>query len=229
MRSKKVLYGVGVLFAMAVIGLKFGVQYVAQGVSSQSTPAGVQTADAPQKDTSSCEGSLTASTTAGPYYVTNTKLLQNGELNYDHLPGEAIRIFGYVYHGKGSTAPLAKAYVDVWQADAQGSYWPAGNKDAAVYTDAELSLRGGIFSNDDGYYEFTTIYPGEYEGRARHIHFHVIAPGGQEDVTTQLILTKEGDHTPASADRLAATLPPCNIAHFTLQNGMPAARFDLHL
>lgn len=177
-----------------------------------------------------CVGSLTTATTEGPYYVKNTKALIDGKLNYDNLPGATIKITGYVYQGSDNSTPLSNAYVDVWQADGNGKYWPAGNKDATTYTDKDLSLRGGVFADDNGYYELTTIYPGEYEGRARHIHFRVSSNDGSKSVTTQLIMSKPGDQTPASQDLVAKNLPACNTAQFDSANDeIPTTEFNFHL
>jgi protocatechuate 3,4-dioxygenase beta subunit len=80
--------------------------------------------------TSTCSA-ITTPTTEGPYYVTGTAALTGGNLNYDKLPGDPITISGYVYSGASKTQPLAGAVVDVWQADAGGTYWPASNGPAS--------------------------------------------------------------------------------------------------
>lgn len=191
--------------------------------NTQNTTSGNDTS------TSSCQSSLTASTTAGPYYVKNTRPLTNGELNYDNLDGERIKIYGHVFDGSGEDQPLKNAYVDIWQADSEGRYWPEGNKDASTYNDGEISLRGGVFTNENGYFAFTTIYPGEYEGRARHIHIHVSSASGDKEVVSQLIMSKPGDKTPATEDAIARRLPRCNTIEFSTIDGTPTGRFDLHI
>ena len=172
---------------------------------------------------------ITAATTAGPYYVTGTDRVKNGNLNSDHLPGDPIRISGYVYRGAGTDAPLANAVVDVWQADDAGAYHPESNGPASRYTDGELSLRGSVTTNADGFYSFTSIYPGEYEGRARHIHVRATSADGAGDVVSQLIMSKPGDRTPAASDGIARSLPDCHTMRFDEGDGMPTAYFDFHL
>lgn len=58
--------------------------------------------------------------------------------------------------------------VDIWHADAGGAY---SGFDGA--TTATRYLRGAQVTNKDGVAEFTTIYPGWYQGRTTHIHAKV--------------------------------------------------------
>lgn len=171
----------------------------------------------------------TVATTEGPYYVTQTAALTNGDLNSDDLPGDPITISGYVFSGTGTDAPLANAVVDIWQADGGGTYWPASNGPATGYTAEQLSLRGHVVTDARGFYSFSTIYPGEYEGRARHIHIRGTSADGSKDVITQLIMSKDGDQTPATSDNIARSLPACNTMTFTDSNGTQTASFDFHL
>lgn len=192
-------------------------------VTAGATPTGADVAS-----TSRCS-ELTTATTAGPFYVTGTAQLTGGRLNVDALPGDPIRISGFVYRGAGTDAPLAGAIVDVWQADGSGTYWPAGNGPASRYTAAQLSLRGHVATDTKGFYSFTTIFPGEYEGRARHIHVRATSADGAHDVVTQLIMSKDGDRTPAADDAIARSLPACHTMVFTDGEDVPAAAFDFHL
>jgi protocatechuate 3,4-dioxygenase beta subunit len=167
---------------------------------------------------------ITAFTTEGPYYIPGTAALVGGNLNYTNLPGEPIKINGHVYSGEGTNNPLANAKVEIWQPDSDGKYHPQGNGPANRYTAEQLALRGYVLTDSKGYYEFTSIYPGEYEGRARHIHVKTSADG-YTGVTTQLIAPKDGDKVTAAEDSIARTLPRCHTLVF--QKG--AATFDFHL
>ena len=42
---------------------------------------------------------LTAEVTEGPYFVSGTDALPDGNLNYSNLPGEPLSISGHVYEG----------------------------------------------------------------------------------------------------------------------------------
>ena len=68
-----------------------------------------------------------------------------------------------------SCTPLSDAKVDIWHANSQGVY--SGIQDAG--TGEKNFLRGYQITNANGTVQFTTIYPGWYEGRAIHIHVKV--------------------------------------------------------
>ena len=61
----------------------------------------------------------------------------------------------------------SNAVVDVWHCDAAGGYSGFEGEDGETY------LRGAQVTNRDGIVEFTTIYPGWYQGRTVHIHAKV--------------------------------------------------------
>jgi protocatechuate 3,4-dioxygenase beta subunit len=65
--------------------------------------------------------------------------------------------------------PLAGAAVDIWHCDATGEY----SDESSQGTSGQTWLRGIQFTNAKGIAQFTTIYPGFYEGRATHIHLKV--------------------------------------------------------
>ena len=95
-------------------------------------------------------------------------------------PGQPLVILGQVL-ADDCTTPIAGALLDVWQADAAGSYHDAGT---------DYRLRGQLLSDAQGGYSFSTIKPGNYETapgawRPAHIHFTVSAPGFAP-VTTQM-------------------------------------------
>ena len=69
--------------------------------------------------------------------------------------------------------PLSGAAVDIWQADAVGSY----SDESSQSTVGETWLRGVQLTNAQGLARFTTIYPGFYSGRAPHIHAKVHVGG----------------------------------------------------
>ena len=87
----------------------------------------------------------------------------------------------------GDCTPVKAARVDVWHADALGYYSGySGQSDAGnVSTEGQKFLRGTQFSNDTGLVNFTTIYPGWYQGRTTHIHCKVIL-GDNTVLTAQL-------------------------------------------
>lgn len=171
---------------------------------------------------------LTATVTEGPYYVSGAPALTNGNLNYDNLAGSPLKITGHVYEGLDNAKPLANAVIDIWQTDTEGSYHPNDNGNILDYSDDEISLRGTVTTNVKGEYEFTTIYPGEYTGRTRHIHIKIRAQG-YEELTTQLILSLNGDNISFDDDTVSQGLPNCHLLSLNAATPPTAATFDFRL
>jgi protocatechuate 3,4-dioxygenase beta subunit len=171
---------------------------------------------------------LTVGTTEGPYYISGTQELKDGNVNYTGLSGDEVRVSGHVYAGEDTEAPVAGAKVEIWQADTEGHYHPQANGDASQYTADALALRGYVVSDGSGAYSFTTIYPGYYEGRTRHIHLRASAEAYGAIVTQLIVPAKEGDGTTPETDMIAQSLPTCNFIEFT-GDAVPAGTFDFHL
>nr|BFD83802.1 dioxygenase [Streptomyces sp. Xyl84] len=111
----------------------------------------------------------------GPYFKPNSPLRTN--LVTSGINGTPLTVSGYVF-GR-NCVPLSGVLLDFWQAD------DAGNYDMAGYT-----LRGHQFTDGKGAFSLTTIVPGLYPGRTRHIHVKAQAPG-QPVLTTQLYFPGE--------------------------------------
>lgn len=114
----------------------------------------------------------TTESTEGPYYKAGAP--EKASLVTDGMPGTRIRLVGLVL--TRGCKPVVDAKVDLWQADASGTY------DNAGYT-----LRGFVKTDANGQYRVDTIVPGPYPGRTPHIHVKVTPPGGRT-LTTQLYL-----------------------------------------
>jgi protocatechuate 3,4-dioxygenase beta subunit len=117
----------------------------------------------------------TPSETEGPYFKANSP--ERASLIDAGVTGTRLTISGRVLSTR--VQPVAKALLDFWQANAQGSY------DNAGYT-----LRGHQFSDAEGHYQLVSVVPGLYPGRTRHIHVKVQAPN-HPVLTTQLYFPNE--------------------------------------
>jgi protocatechuate 3,4-dioxygenase beta subunit len=117
----------------------------------------------------------TIAQTEGPYYTPDTpertSFLETG------ITGRELLLSGFVL--KTDCTPVARALVDFWHCDDAGHYDNVGYK-----------LRGHQFTDEQGRYELTSIVPGLYPGRTRHIHVKVQAPN-QPVLTTQLYFPDE--------------------------------------
>ncbi|PPK69720.1 dioxygenase [Actinokineospora auranticolor] len=107
--------------------------------------------------------------TEGPYFKAGspqrTSLVEPGTV------GTPLTVTGYVFGRQ--CQPLANVLLDFWQADNGGNY------DNTTYR-----FRGHQYTDANGKYTLTTIVPGLYPGRTRHIHMKVQNPGGRI-LTTQ--------------------------------------------
>lgn len=111
----------------------------------------------------------------GPYFKPDSPL--RTDLTGGGMPGTPLALSGYVF-GR-DCRPVAGALLDFWQADDGGAYDMNG-----------FTLRGHQFSTALGAFTLTTVVPGLYPGRTRHIHVKVQAPG-QPLLTTQLYFPGE--------------------------------------
>ncbi|MCW5720640.1 MAG: protocatechuate 3,4-dioxygenase subunit alpha [Devosia sp.] len=144
----------------------------------------------------------TPSQTAGPYvHIGMTPNFAELRGVYDDpgatmlsedTKGERIAIVGRVIDGAG--APVADAVIEIWQADAQGSF--AGP--AARHSNSAPSFTGwGRQAADgDGVFSFQTIKPGAVEGpdgrpQAPHVSLWIVARGINIGLQTRLYFADE--------------------------------------
>src|SRR5918996_3829188 len=116
----------------------------------------------------------------GPYFVDdmpNRSDIRSDPSDGSMQEGIPLRLVLHVYNvDTGSCIPLSGAQVDIWHANSQGVY--SGVQDAG--TTGKKFLRGYQLTDDNGTVQFTTIYPGWYQGRAIHIHAKVRTFEGSE-------------------------------------------------
>jgi protocatechuate 3,4-dioxygenase beta subunit len=110
----------------------------------------------------------------GPYFVDgmpNRSDIRSDTSDGSVQDGIPLRLILHMHDvdDNGSCIPLSDAKVDIWHANSQGVY--SGVQDAGI--GQNNFLRGYQMTNDNGTVQFTTIYPGWYEGRAIHIHIKV--------------------------------------------------------
>ncbi|MEM9010844.1 MAG: protocatechuate 3,4-dioxygenase subunit beta [Pseudomonadota bacterium] len=128
----------------------------------------------------------------GPY---DNDLVLNFARSGESAIGERIIVHGYVRDSTGAGIP--DALVEVWQANAGGSYRHKNDKYVAPL-DPNFGGVGRTMTDGDGHYEFRTIRPGPYpwlngpnEWRPAHIHFSVFGKAFAQRLITQMYF--EGD------------------------------------
>jgi protocatechuate 3,4-dioxygenase, alpha subunit len=168
----------------------------------------------------------TGSQTVGPFFRFALHKPDWNDLTRYGVAGEAVRIEGLVFDGDGAGIP--DALLEIWQADAAGSYEPS-----------PLFRGFGRASTDiDGTYWFRTIVPGAVAGagetaQAPHLNVTVFARGLLKRAITRIYF---GDHAAENAHDPVLRSIPDAAARDTLiaprtnhAGGLPVYRFDVRL
>lgn len=137
--------------------------------------------DGPLTPTPYCDDNddPTPEQTEGPYFKPHSPL--RSSLIEPGTQGIRLTVSGFVF--SLTCRPLANVLLDWWQADTNGAYDNVG-----------FRFRGHQFTDARGAFSLTTIVPGLYPGRTRHLHVKVQAPH-QPVLTTQLYFPGEPRNT----------------------------------
>jgi protocatechuate 3,4-dioxygenase beta subunit len=106
--------------------------------------------------------------TEGPYYIPDERIRRDIT---EGLPGTPLVLRTTVVDAS-SCRPVRSAAVDVWHADATGTYSGFGAGAAS-----RTFMRGVQKTDAHGLAWFRTVYPGWYPGRTVHIHVKVHIAG----------------------------------------------------
>src|SRR2546425_4875441 len=109
---------------------------------------------------------LTPEQTEGPYYIADERVRRNIT---EGRPGTPLTLRTTVVSAS-NCKPIKGAAVDVWHADASGTY-------SGVLGNTGTFMRGIQKTNAKGVALFQTVYPGWYQGRTVHIHVKVHVGG----------------------------------------------------
>jgi len=146
--------------------------------------------------------------TEGPYFTASSprrrSIVAAGAL------GTRLALTGRVLTTTGK--PVPKALIDFWQCDARG-----------VYDNSGYRFRGHQFTDARGGYALTTVVPGLYPGRTKHIHVKVQARK-RSVLTTQLFFPGVSGN---GADSIFTR--ECLVSGWRVVDGRRVARFDFVL
>jgi protocatechuate 3,4-dioxygenase beta subunit len=141
-----------------------GIAIAVVGAGALSAQAATSTAESSAR---SCV--LAPELTEGPFYIANETVRRNIR---EGQPGIALALrLGVV--DASSCKPITGAAVDIWHADAAGTY----SGEQSNGTTGRTFLRGIQRTNAGGIARFDTVYPGWYQGRTVHIHVKVHVSG----------------------------------------------------
>ena len=147
----------------------------------------------------------TASQTAGPYVHIGLAPKAAGFDIFDNdfgpvlttpaTQGERIAIEGQVFDGSGT--PLRDVLLEIWQANAQGRYAHAADRQAGKAVDPHFRGWGRACSDfETGLWRFDTIKPGVVAGRdgvpmAPHVNLWIVARGINIGLNTRMYFDDE--------------------------------------
>jgi protocatechuate 3,4-dioxygenase beta subunit len=145
--------------------------------SPDEVPPGEETVDTYEQEQVVCR--YTSRDATGPYYEPGSPVRTRIAALTE--PGVPLLVEGRLF-GPGCQTPLRGYPIDVWQADANGNYYAAGQ--------SNYRLRGKVKTDAFGRYRFETILPGRYGDaagiRPAHLHVRMLTPLGGVLLTTQL-------------------------------------------
>jgi protocatechuate 3,4-dioxygenase beta subunit len=203
---------------LALAGAGAAVALVGCGIGSSSTAKATATTGASTAPTSGNTPACVArpALTEGPYFV--DERLNRSDIRSDPSDGSirqgALLALAFrVSQVTNACAPLAGASVDVWHCDAAGVY--SDVNDPGFSTIGKKFLRGYQVTDSSGVAQFTTIYPGWYQGRTVHIHFKIrshTGSGAAYEFTSQFFFDD------AITDQVYAQAPYSSKGQRTLRN-----------
>jgi protocatechuate 3,4-dioxygenase alpha subunit len=165
---------------------------------------------------------LTPSQTVGPFFSIGLDWPQANRLTSDQLIGQPLVLTGQVLDGEGQ--PVPDALLEIWQADASGSYPRPGS--------AGFSGAGRCATDADGRYVFETLKPGGVTADDGIAHAPVInlvlfARGLLTHLYTRVYFPEE---TAANAvDPALGCVPEARRASLLAQREGDHYRFDIRL
>jgi len=157
----------------------------------------------------------TTSQTVGPYFQIGLARFCVDDLTAPGVPGERIEIAGRVLDGDGE--PIPDAVIEIWQADAEGTYPPEPdaretegeipNKDRKQSEKLAFRGYGRVPTGTDGTFHFKTIKPGRVPApdgtlQAPHIAISIFMRGLLRRLVTRIYFPDDE----ANADDFALKL-----------------------
>jgi protocatechuate 3,4-dioxygenase alpha subunit len=136
----------------------------------------------------------TPSQTVGPFFHFALPNEKYETLFTDKTKGDRIEIEGRIVDGDG--APLPDAIIEIWQANSEGRYDHADDKQEEKALDPTFHGWGRSATDKDGKFRFHTIKPGPVPGpgntlQAPHVNVTVLARGMLKHLVTRLYFEGE--------------------------------------
>jgi protocatechuate 3,4-dioxygenase, alpha subunit len=166
---------------------------------------------------------MSASQTVGPYFEIGLSWLYRVEIAPEAVSGERVSIRGRILDGDG--LPVSDAFLEVWQADAQGRF--ATTPEGARNAQAEFLGFARVPTDANGAFELRTVKPGRVLSRtpgllqAPHLSIAVFMRGLLKPAHTRLYFPGEPGN---DEDPVLRSVPEARrstlIARATRENGL---------
>jgi protocatechuate 3,4-dioxygenase alpha subunit len=173
----------------------------------------------------------TPSQTVGPFFHLGltTDARSVAVMASARAKGERVWLCCRVFDGEG--LPVTDAMIELWQADAEGSYH-GGNENTGA--DSECPGFGRLATGEDGSCQFETIKPGRVPGpddvqQAPHIAVAIFARGLPKQLFTRIYFADDPSN---AVDPVLALVPADRRATLMARRepGRPEHwQFDIHL
>lgn len=133
---------------------------------------------------------LTPRQTEGPFYPRSKPADTDNDLavlgdSETLASGDLLQVQGRVLDQRGNG--IKGVRVEFWHCDMHGTYHHVGRGGPS---DQHFQGYGEMLTDSEGNYDFRTVKPGIYPGRACHIHFKVFTPEGR-NLTSQMYFDTE--------------------------------------
>jgi protocatechuate 3,4-dioxygenase beta subunit len=124
----------------------------------------------------------------------------------EQQPGIPLALTIYVYDQEHGCAPISGVQIDIWHCNAAGVY----SDIAAESTSTKQWLRGYQLTDATGKVQFTTIFPGWYQGRTTHIHARLRSSYSEASSTSDGTNTTQMFFAQTLIDMIATSVTPYN-------------------
>ncbi len=129
---------------------------------------------------------VTPTETVGPFPTKQPANFVRKDIRDDRT-GVVMTMNITLKNANAGCAALAGALVDVWHCDKDGYYSEYGGTGMQNVNFQNVDfLRGRQITDANGLVNFTTIFPGWYQGRAPHVHVHIYNSAGKSLLVTQI-------------------------------------------
>lgn len=185
---------------------------------------------AQQTEPNSPEFVATPWQTVGPFFSIGFDWQPGADIAAD-LDGQRLTIRGRISDGDGQGVP--DAFLEIWQADAQGKYSEQLSDDEAMIGKS-LSGFGRVPTNEQGEFSFVTIQPGCVPGhdgkqQAPHLNISIFMRGLLRRLVTRMYFR---DDPANEADAVLASVPlqrRATLIARKAENDENALNWDIHL